>query len=407
MEPSRGKSICIPFKSEDYYAICVADPEGFRQYLLDLHSRHPELLPAGFEQGFVFHDKTWSIKQRVLTRRLRLIATGQLYQVRPSFLMPYMTARTGMVERGLYLRQWGVPFDALAYLFGRDAMFWYRAEVALGRPSLVGTTIKCPEKLPEHLLADEKHTWLEGHKRYLSTTVAGGCLLGASVTPSASTEALEAAYGEFADEARALNPAYSPKTVCTDGWEATQNAWQRLFPGICIILCFLHAVLKIGERCVRSLALRISLVDKAWSVYEAVTRAQFSQRLRRFREWGLKHVTEGPLRDAVLSLCDKGPRFACTYSHPGAHRTSNAVDRLMNYQDRRLYAMGYFHGTLESARLAVRAMALLWNFHPYGTRIRRDFPARRSPFHDLNGFQYHDNWLHNLLIASSMGGRKL
>jgi hypothetical protein len=59
-------------------------------------------------------------------------------------------------------------------------MFWYRAEVALGRPSLVGTTIKCPEKLPEHLLAEEKHTWLEGHKRYLSTTVAGGCLRGAS-----------------------------------------------------------------------------------------------------------------------------------------------------------------------------------------------------------------------------------
>ena len=266
MEPSRGKSICIPFKSEDHYAICVADPEGFRQYLMDLHSRHPELLPAGFEQGFVFHDKTWSIKQRVLTRRLRLMATGQLYQVRPSFLMLSMTARTEMVERGLYLRQWGVPFDALAYLFGRDAMFWYRAEVALGRPSLVGTTIKCPEKLPEHLLADEKHTWLEGHKRYLSTTVAGGCLRGASVTPSASTEALEAAYGEFADEARALNPAYSPKTVCTDGWEATQNAWQHLFPGICIILCFLHAVLKIGERCVRNLPLRTSLVDKAWSV---------------------------------------------------------------------------------------------------------------------------------------------
>jgi hypothetical protein len=120
----------------------------------------------------------------------------------------------------------------------------------------------------------------------------------------------------------------------------------------------------VGERCVRNLPLRISLVDKAWSVYEAVTRAQFSQRLRRFREWGLKHKSLGPLRDAILSLCNKGPRFACAYSHRGAHPTSNAVDRLMNYQDRRLYAMRYFHGTPESARLAVRAMAQLWNFHP-------------------------------------------
>jgi hypothetical protein len=116
MEPSRGKSICVPFKSEDHYAICVVDPDRFRHYLMELHSRHPELLPAGFEQGFVFHDKTWSIKQRVLTRRLRLIATGQLYQVRPSFLMPSMSAWTEMVERGLYLRHWSVPFDALAYL---------------------------------------------------------------------------------------------------------------------------------------------------------------------------------------------------------------------------------------------------------------------------------------------------
>ena len=40
-------------------------------------------------------------------------------------------------------------------------------------------------------------------------------------------------------------------------------------------------------------------------------------------------------------------------------------------------------------------------------RTRRDDPTRRSPFHDLNGFEYHPNWLHNLLIASSMGGRKL
>jgi hypothetical protein len=29
-----------------------------------------------------------------------------------------------------------------------------------------------------------------------------------------------------------------------------------------------------------------------------------------------------------------------------------------------------------------------------------------SPFTELNGFSYHSNWLHNLLIASSMGGRR-
>jgi len=67
----------------------------------------------------------------------------------------------------------------------------------------------------------------------------------------------------------------------------------------------------------------------------------------------------------------------------------------------RLYAMRYCHATTASARLAVRALALQWNFHPYGPRLRRDQPMRGSPFHDLNSFRYHPNCLSNLLIASS------
>jgi hypothetical protein len=38
--------------------------------------------------------------------------------------MPYMIGRTEEIEKALSLRQWGVPFDALAYVFGRNAMFW-------------------------------------------------------------------------------------------------------------------------------------------------------------------------------------------------------------------------------------------------------------------------------------------
>jgi hypothetical protein len=49
-------------------------------------------------------------------------------------------------------------------------------------------------------------------------------------------------------------------------------------------------------------------------------------------------------------------------------------------------------------------MALIWNFHPYGKRTRSRDPNRHSPFHDLNGFCYVDNWLENLLVAASMGG---
>jgi len=71
---------------------------------------------------------------------------------------------------------------------------------------------------------------------------------------------------------------------------------------------------------------------------------------------------------------------------------------------RLLYVMRSCHATTASARLAVRAMALPWNFPPYGARRRRDQPGRVSPFDDLHGLQYHPNWWHTLLIASSMGG---
>src|SRR5215813_4895545 len=225
MEPSRGKSSCVPFDSEEHYAACVADPASFRQHLTEVFDQHPELFPARLDAGFVLHDKSWSLKQQLMLRRIELKATAGVFLVRPSFLMPYMVGRTEAVEKALSLRHWGVPFDALVYVFGRDAMYWYRAEIALGRPAIVGSTVKQPAKLPGHLLADEKHTWALGQEVYVPTTVGGGCILGATVTDAASADALEAAYGEFAEEARELSSIYSSQTVC-------------------IILCFLHSVLK-------------------------------------------------------------------------------------------------------------------------------------------------------------------
>ena len=96
----------------------------------------------------------------------------------------------------------------------------------LGRNSLVGTTVRDPKRLPEHLAADEHHVDWNGAKGYVATTAAAGCILGVGLTKAADDEHLTAAYGEFAEEARNLNPEYAPKTVNTDGWAATQNAFQ-------------------------------------------------------------------------------------------------------------------------------------------------------------------------------------
>jgi len=104
MEPSRGKSICVPFDSAEYYATCVAAPESFRQHLTAIFGQHPELFPARMREGFVLHDQRWSIKQQVMLRRLALKATAAVFLVRPSFLLPSMVGRTGAVEKALSLR---------------------------------------------------------------------------------------------------------------------------------------------------------------------------------------------------------------------------------------------------------------------------------------------------------------
>lgn len=402
MKPPLGrKSICLPFESEAHYEACLDQPKMYRDDLQILIAKYPELFPPQISHGFNWHDSYYSTKQQVRLRRMKLTATGEVYSVRPSFLLPYGVARTSEVEKALYLRQFGVPFDALAYVFGRDAMFWYRAWMMWGRFHLVGTTIKDPAKLPAHLVADEKQTWVRGEKCYVPTVVGAGCILGVSVVTAASSEEFKRGYGEFAAEAAQLLPAYSPQTVCTDGWQATREAWRWLYPSVTLVLCFLHSVLKIRDRC-RGV-LRQQVLDRVWRVYEAATARSFSPRLRRVREWAAAELS-GAVGEAVEKMCRLGERFLPAYAHPQAHRTSNGVDRLMNHQDRLLYAMRYFHHTTDSAHLAVRAMALQWNFHPYGERLRRADRQRVSPFDDVNGFHYHANWLHNLLIASSMGG---
>ena len=119
-----NKPICLPCASEVQYREYVDDPAQYRQYLAEMLSQYPELFPHDMDQGFPLHDCYVSIKQALIMRRIKLLTTGAVLTLRPSFVMPSMLARTEEVEKALSLRQWGGPFEALASVFGRDAMFW-------------------------------------------------------------------------------------------------------------------------------------------------------------------------------------------------------------------------------------------------------------------------------------------
>jgi hypothetical protein len=397
---SRGqRTICLPITPDDYARI-VDDTAEFRRVLDDAFREAPELVPNDFACGYQFKDVRMSAKQRIGIRRI-ILKDGTAYSIRPSFLMPDLTAHTDEVEVPLFLRKFGVPFWALARVFGRDLMFYYRLECTLGRASIVGTTAKV--ELPEDLAADEHHQTRDGQKIFIATTVGGGCCLGAEPAEAAGTEELKAAYGVFREEARDVAADYAPATVNTDGWKGTRAAWKALFPKVVLLLCFLHGWLKIRDRAKHLGEQFRAIGRRVWGAYRAPDRRSFAQRLRRLREWAQKQLS-GVVLETVLDLCAKRPRWSNADSHPGGHRTSNMVDRVLRQMDGYFEAGQHLHGSREASRWHCRAWALLWNFAPWSPATTRANRGWRSPAERLNQHRYHDCWLQNLLVSASLGG---
>ena len=398
---SRGhRTICLPI-SEEAYSRIIDDPVAFRRALDECFQGMPELFPANFAHGYRLKDDRTSAKQGVLIRRI-VTRDGTAYSIRPSFLMPYLTARTGDAEGPLFLRKFGVPFWALARVFGADSMFWYRMECGFGRFSVVGTTLR-HAGVPAHLLADEHHQSLDGPTVFIATTVGAGCCLGAEPATAAGTDELTLAYAVFKDEARDVTPEYAPETVSTDGWKGTQAAWRALFPKVVILLCFLHAWLKVRERAKHLKEVFTEVSRRVWEAYHAPDRRRFAQRLRRLRQWA-SGVLTGVVLETVLDLCRKRPRFAVAYHHVGGHRTSNMLDRIMRGMNRYFDHGQHLHGSRGACRLHCRAWALLFNFTPWHPATARKNRGWRSPAERLNQHRYHDCWLQDLLISASLGG---
>jgi hypothetical protein len=397
----RCSTLCLPIGKDDYQDL-IADPACFRAWLDQSFRACPELFPKAFSGGYRLKDARTSARTGLRLRRVRLKATGESFSVRPSFLLPYMAGTTHDVQGPLFLRAFGVPFWALARVFGRNAMYWYRLEVSLGRNSVVGITVRKAD-LPEHLLADEHHQTRDGDKHYIATTVGAGCCLGAALASTADAEHLTAAYEVFKQEAREVRPDYQPKTVSVDGWASTHQAWLTLFPLVVLLRCFLHGWLNLRSRGKLSDAF-VELSRKVWDAYHAPDRRSFAQRLRRVLEWARGRSLSAWLLEQVQKLCGRSKEYGVAYAHPGGRRTSNMLDRVMRSMNRYFEDGQHLHGSPEACGLHVRAWAVLQNFRPWGPEAVRDNNQWRSPAERLNRHRYHDDWLQNLLVSASLGG---
>lgn len=394
-------TICLPI-GKDAYLDLIDDPPRFRRWLDQAFCDCPELFPQAFAKGYRLKDARRSAKLGLRLRRVRCKATGESFSVRPSFVLPYMTGLSDEVQAPLFLRAFGVPFWALARVFGRGPMYWYRLEVSLGSNSVVGTTVR-QGALPDHLLADEHHQTRDGVKNYIATTVGEGCCLGAALAPTAGFENLQAAYEVFKQEAQNVQHDYQPQTISVDGWAATRQAWLALFPLLVLLRCFLHGWLNIRSRGKLSAAFT-TLSEKVWDAYHAPSRRSFAQRLRRLGEWARRQQLTAWLLEQVQKLCGRSKEYGRAYRHPGGHRTSNMLDRLMRSMNRYFEDGQHLHGGEQAGERHVRAWALLHNFRPWNPATQRENQGWRSPAERLNQHRYHEDWLQNLLVSASLGG---
>ena len=395
--PRGAKQIVIPMTQTQYHDLWH-QADRLRSFVAEWAEAASELFPPGFDQGYDLHGfGRESRKLPGVKLRKIVLADGTSYWLRPSFVTGYMTGTVDQLTFPLLLASHGVPPWLLKIGFGHSEMYWYRIIERLGRTSLVGATIRDPARLPENLTADEHHADWAGQKGYIATTVGGGCILGVALTSSADDAHLQEAYGVFAAEARDVEPEYAPKTVNTDGWAATRNAFQSLFPLIAAVLCFLHGFLKIRDRCRNA----HDLHRRVWDVYRAAGAAEFRRRMNELRQWCDTQTWTASMREMLTKLWNKTESYMVAYDHPGCHRTSNAVDRLMNRLYRLIYAGRGLHGHQGSSELRLRGWGLLMNFRPYAPRGKSP-RAFDSPAHRLNGKRYHEHWLHNLMASTSL-----
>lgn len=411
MHLSKKRTIILPIGKKKYYQI-IDNKLLYRKKIDSLIEQYPEIFPSNIASGYSFSGYSKNTLKLLVPRRLiRIKQSLNSYEdflLHPCFVLPYLKGFTKKIAGGLILRKYNVPYHAIATKEGKDAMFWYRLELALSQYNIVGTTIKNKNYLPRHLLVDEHHTKLFSNKIYVCTTVGLDCFLGAGVSDSMRFEDLKKAYGFFKEEVRKICPNYYPLSINMDGYKSTKKAINSLFPTSGLLRCFLHAFLKIRNCGTKAYDLYFNdVATLVWNCYYANNKRAFAQRISHLKHWTINFVPPSPFKRAILSLCAKKQEFLQLYDYPNGRKTSNMLDRLMKYQDRRLYATQHFHGTLPSANAAVRAHALLINFCPFSTQTIENKGGINSPFEQINGFVYRKNWLENLLVAASLGGNRI
>ena len=186
--------------------------------------------------------------------------------------------------------------------------------------------------------------------------------------------------------------------------ESHQKSMEVDLSKCCLSTLFPTWVSENSTKC-KKLPCKKELFTRIWEAYEEDNKEDFVLKINELSQWATQNVKHQPTLNNVQKLHKRVLDYAVSYNVPKAYRTSNMVDRPMRRMDRFLFINQYFHGHFASAQLLSRAFALCYNFIPFCPRSKFDHPERKnSRAAQYNQFEYHDNWLINLLTSASLNG---
>jgi len=102
-KPRGSKTIRIPCSEEEYIQL-LSNRKLFRPFLNRVLQKHPELFPTDIAKGYKLHGFTKpSVKlDGLVLFRIKILDNGEVYNVSPSYLIPYMCGKSEDVKDAFF-----------------------------------------------------------------------------------------------------------------------------------------------------------------------------------------------------------------------------------------------------------------------------------------------------------------
>ena len=321
--------------------------------------------------------------------RVRCLECGAVFSIQPSFIVRYKRYDTDAIEKSmtlLFIAEGSYRMTNVSQALGidtRHAGTWLALEEAeplaispmalwglvqwLGQLSPAQLNLALGVEPPTHVIEDEKHAKECGEKAYVPMVYAPkeALIWWVDYVDSVSEATLRDSLERF----KALSQRLAHIVGATvDGWDPAQKALQAAFPGITLVECHMHALLKLGQHLATFKRQRKKAGHPVSELEEARIRQAFVRVLQaptpEAYQKALDELPDAfehePLASRKDSLRIKQALFQAWTSDAKLAVVTTALDQCMKFLNRKLDNMQTLHGPC-SGLATVNAWAITRN----------------------------------------------